>query len=96
MYWTWQTNWAYFILKNREVINIPLICSMQRFIGTSAGRFYFQTRNEKLRRMIMQDRSHPSLIIYNLRNERGAEPQQQDYDQMRMAHHLDESGDHHV
>ncbi len=39
--------------------------------------------------MIKRDRNHPSLIIYNLHNERGAYPQTQDYDQMRMAHALD-------
>ena len=39
--------------------------------------------------MVKRDRNHPSLIIYNLHNERGAYPQTQDYDQMRMAHALD-------
>lgn len=51
--------------------------------------FYIAYRNEKLRRMIMRDRSHPSLIIYNMHNERGADPQEQDYEQMRMGHKLD-------
>ena len=40
-------------------------------------------------RMIKRDRNHPSLVIYNLHNERGAWPQVQDYAQMRMAHSLD-------
>ena len=53
------------------------------------SNFYFAYRNEKLARMVKRDRNHPSLIIYNLHNERGAYPQTQDYDQMRMAHALD-------
>ena len=51
------------------------------------SKFYFAYRNEKLVRMI--NRNHPSLVIYNLHNERGAWPQVQDYAQMRMAHSLD-------
>ena len=57
--------------------------------GTEATAFYFGYRNEKLARMIKRDRNHPSLVIYNLHNERGAWPQRQDYDQMRMAHTID-------
>lgn len=53
------------------------------------SNFYFTYRNEKLARMIKRDRNHPSLVIYNLHNERGAAPQAQDYAQMRMAHSLD-------
>ena len=53
------------------------------------SNFYFAYRNEKLARMVKRDRNHPSLIIYNLHNERGAYPQTQDYDQMCMAHALD-------
>ncbi len=55
------------------------------------SRFYFAYRNEKLRRMIMRDRSHPSLVIYNMHNERGAWPQKRDYEQMAMGHALDPS-----
>jgi len=51
--------------------------------------FYFAYRNEKLARMMKRDRNHPSLIIYNLHNERGAAPQKQDYDELRTAHLLD-------
>lgn len=51
--------------------------------------FYFGYRNEKLARMIKRDRNHPSLIIYNLHNERAAAPQKQDYDELREAHRLD-------
>jgi beta-galactosidase len=59
--------------------------------GKKQANFYFATRNEKLFRMIKRDRSHPSLIIYNLHNERGAEPQLEDSTQMQLAHHLDET-----
>lgn len=59
--------------------------------GTPYTRFYFRFRNEKLARMIRRDRSHPSLVIYNLHNERGASPQDEDRRQMQMAHRLDPS-----
>jgi hypothetical protein len=55
------------------------------------SNFYFAYRNEKLARMIKRDRNHPSLIIYNLHNERGAEPQAEDMRQMQMAHRIDPS-----
>lgn len=51
--------------------------------------FYLKARTEKLCRMIRRDRNHPSLIIYNLHNERGAAPQKADYDEMRAAHTTD-------
>lgn len=57
--------------------------------GSMQTRFYFGYRNEKLARMIRRDRNHPSLVIYNLHNERGADPQEEDYAQMRMGHRLD-------
>ncbi|MDR2804835.1 MAG: beta-glycosidase [Dysgonamonadaceae bacterium] len=53
------------------------------------ARFYVDYRNEKLARMIRRDRNHPSLAIYNLHNERGANPQAEDFREMRMAHQLD-------
>lgn len=53
--------------------------------------FYFAVRNEKLFRMIKRDRSHPALIIYTMHNERGAEPQQVDRDEMLAGHKLDET-----
>ena len=59
--------------------------------GTAYTQFYFNYRNEKLARMIRRDRSHPSLVIYNLHNERGASPQAEDRRQMQMAHRLDPS-----
>ncbi|MGM9713620.1 MAG: glycoside hydrolase family 2 protein [Prevotella sp.] len=53
--------------------------------------FAFKFRSEKLRRMIMRDRSHPSLVIYNMHNERGAKPRAEDREQMMMGHKLDPS-----
>ncbi|MDR3219995.1 MAG: beta-glycosidase [Dysgonamonadaceae bacterium] len=52
-------------------------------------RFYVSYRNEKLKRMILRDRNHPCLVLYNLHNERSAPPQPEDYKEMRMAHVLD-------
>jgi beta-galactosidase len=60
-------------------------------LGKMQTDFYFATRDEKLFRMIKRDRNHPSLIIYNLHNERGATPQKQDTLQMLAAHRLDET-----
>ena len=59
--------------------------------GRKQADFYFAYRNEKLTRMIRRDRNHPSLVIYNLHNERGAAPQAEDYRQMRLGHALDET-----
>lgn len=53
--------------------------------------FYVPCRREKLFRMIKRDRNHPSLIIYNLHNERAALPSFQDSIDMRDAHKLDET-----
>lgn len=60
-------------------------------LGKMQADYYFAVRNEKLFRMIRRDRSHPSLVIYNMHNERGAQPQAQDKEQMLAAHRLDES-----
>ncbi len=59
--------------------------------GKMQAGFYFATRDEKLFRMIRRDRSHPSLVIYNMHNERGAQPQRQDSAQMLAGHRLDET-----
>jgi beta-galactosidase len=53
--------------------------------------YYFPVRNEKFFRMIRRDRSHPSLVIYNMHNERGAQPQNIDREEMRAGHRLDET-----
>ncbi|MBW4888528.1 hypothetical protein KXQ82_02330 [Mucilaginibacter sp. HMF5004] len=53
--------------------------------------YYMAARNEKFFRMIRRDRSHPSLIIYNMHNERGAQPQDLDRAEMQSGHKLDPS-----
>jgi len=53
--------------------------------------YYLAVRDEKFFRMIRRDRSHPSLIIYNMHNERGALPQPIDKAQMRAGQELDNS-----
>lgn len=65
--------------------------TVQDSLGRMQRDFYFACRNEKLVRMIRRDRSHPSLIIYNMHNERGAEPQWPDKEEMRTGHRLDET-----
>jgi beta-galactosidase len=60
-------------------------------LGKVQASFYFAARDEKLFRMIRRDRSHPSLVIYNMHNERGAQPQERDRLQMLAAHRQDES-----
>jgi hypothetical protein len=60
-------------------------------LGKKQADFYFATRNEKFFRMIRRDRSHPSLVIYNMHNERGAQPQSQDSAQMLAGHKMDET-----
>jgi beta-galactosidase len=51
--------------------------------------FYLPVRTEKFLRMIKRDRSHPCLVIYNMHNERGAQPHLQDRDEMMAGHKLD-------
>ncbi|HTN38023.1 MAG TPA: glycoside hydrolase family 2 TIM barrel-domain containing protein [Arachidicoccus sp.] len=53
--------------------------------------YYLAVRNEKFFRMIRRDRNHPALVIYNMHNERGAQPQPIDRAQMRAGHQLDET-----
>ncbi|RIV42260.1 hypothetical protein FQ017_19280 [Flagellimonas pelagia] len=48
-------------------------------------------RSEKLRRMVIRDRSLPSLIIYNLKNEETNPPNDRDIKDMEMVHALDPS-----
>ncbi|MFA6470561.1 MAG: sugar-binding domain-containing protein [Candidatus Latescibacterota bacterium] len=48
-------------------------------------------RREKLRRMIIRDRSYASMIIYNLKNEAMEDPSDDDIQNMRMVHKLDPS-----
>jgi beta-galactosidase len=53
--------------------------------------FYLPARNEKFFRMVRRDRSHPSLVIYNMHNERGAQPNAIDKEEMLAGHKLDET-----
>ena len=46
-------------------------------------------RREKLKRMIIRDRSNPSLILYNLKNEAQNPPSEDDVKNMQMVHTLD-------
>jgi hypothetical protein len=48
-------------------------------------------RREKLRRMIIRDRSLPSMILYNLKNEETNPPNGSDIADMKMVHQLDPS-----
>ncbi len=48
-------------------------------------------RSEKLRRMVVRDRSFPSLIIYNLKNEERELPSAEDIADLKMVHSLDPS-----
>jgi len=49
----------------------------------------FVWRREKLRRMVIRDRSLPSMVIYNLKNEAAKPPDEDDISNMRMVHELD-------
>lgn len=60
-------------------------------LGRKQADFYLAARTEKVLRMVRRDRSHPSLIIYNFHNERGAPPEPQDRTEMSAAHQLDET-----
>ncbi len=46
-------------------------------------------RKEKLRRMVIRDRSLPSMIIYNLKNEASKPSDDDDISNIRMVHELD-------
>ena len=46
-------------------------------------------RREKLRRNVMRDRSRPSLLIWNLKNEARNPPDEDDVRNTRMVHELD-------
>lgn len=51
--------------------------------------FYKTWKREKLLQMIRRDRSHPSLIIYNMVNESGRDPRPNEIEDIREAHQLD-------
>ena len=48
-------------------------------------------KREKLLQMIRRDRSHPSLIIYNMINEPSRGPKPNEFEDIRKAHQLDET-----
>ncbi|MFC1693496.1 glycoside hydrolase family 2 protein, partial [Candidatus Latescibacterota bacterium] len=48
-------------------------------------------RREKLKRMVIRDRSLPSMVIYNLKNEAQLPPDEDDIQNMKMVHDLDSS-----
>ena len=52
---------------------------------------YYQMRREKVFRMIKRDRSHPSLVIYNLINERNIHPNTHDKQDIQDFHKFDET-----
>lgn len=60
-------------------------------LGKIQTDFYLNARKEKFLRMIRRDRNHPSLVIYNLHNERQVDPEQPDKDEMSAAHLLDDT-----
>ncbi|MDX2431535.1 MAG: glycoside hydrolase family 2 TIM barrel-domain containing protein [Bacteroides sp.] len=60
-------------------------------INISEAELAWQWRREKLLRMIKRDRSHPSLVIYNMGNEMLMDPDEQHHQDMAMAHQLDPS-----
>ena len=69
MSWIMLMNWDYYTLKNRGGNQYPISHFND---NNKQSKFYFAYRNEKLARMIKRDRNHPSLVIYNLHNERGS------------------------
>ncbi|MHC4944693.1 MAG: PA14 domain-containing protein [Planctomycetota bacterium] len=59
------------------------------YTGLGGARFTRDWAREKLLRMVKRDRSHPSLIMYNLINEQAPEPDDRHKQDMREAHRLD-------
>ena len=57
----------------------------------SSSPFARSMAREKLLRMVIRDRSHPSIIIYSLINEACRDPKPQHIEDMKEAHRLDPS-----
>jgi hypothetical protein len=55
------------------------------------SELYKTWKREKLLQMIHRDRSHPSLIIYNMANETGRAPRSNEIDDIREAHRMDDT-----
>lgn len=56
---------------------------------TESDEQSYKWRSIKLERMVNRDRSFPSMIIYNLKNEETAEPIEADKKDMQMVHQID-------
>jgi hypothetical protein len=50
-----------------------------------------ELRREKLKRMVIRDRSFPSMLIYNLKNEARNPPDEDDVKNVQLVHKLDPS-----
>jgi hypothetical protein len=61
------------------------------YTGLGGANFTRDWAREKLLRMVKRDRSHPSLVIYNMINEQAPEPDDRHKSDMREAHRLDPS-----
>lgn len=61
------------------------------YIMRVGNKSFPEYRNERMYRMVRRDRSHPSLIIYNMMNENDNELQPVDYEEMAAVHKLDPS-----
>ena len=55
------------------------------------GEFTQDWNRERMLRMIKRDRSHPSLIIYNMINESNQDPLPHEYDDIKIFHEADPS-----
>ena len=64
---------------------------LSNHIDISEAELAWRWRREKLLRMIKRDRSHPSLVIYNMGNEMLMDPDDQHRQDMAGAHLLDPS-----
>lgn len=58
---------------------------------TAIDSFSREWMREKVLRMIKRDRSHPSLVIYNMQNEIGRDPFPFDKETIKLAHEADET-----
>ena len=59
--------------------------------GASNSEMGLKWREEKNRRMVIRDRSFPSLVIYNMKNEAESPPDEYDVADIKMLHELDPS-----
>jgi len=76
---TYEESGGYRVMPNKE----------DNITGPDAQAL--ELRKEKLRRMIIRDRSYPSMLIYNLKNEATQPPDEDDIKNMKMVYNLDPS-----